>query len=116
MTLQQIIFAIGTVLTLAIGQVLFKLASDKIDIAGKGLLNSFLLNPHLLIALAIYGLATFAWLFVIKGVPLRIAYPFAALAFIMVPLLAALFLGEPLSLKTFVGAGLIIAGVYISTN
>lgn len=114
MTARQIILTIFTVLMLSIGQILFKYASGKIDIPGKGILAGFLLNPALIIAIAVYGVATILWLFVLKSTPLRIAYPFVALAFVMVPLFAFAFLGETLRWTTFAGAAVIILGVYIS--
>ena len=114
MTVRQIILTVFTVLMLSIGQILFKYASGKIDIPGKGVLAGFLLNPALIIALAVYGVATILWLFVLKSTPLRIAYPFVALAFVMVPLFAFAFLGEALRWTTIAGAVVIILGVYIS--
>jgi undecaprenyl phosphate-alpha-L-ara4N flippase subunit ArnE len=114
LTLRQTILTILTVMMLAVGQVLFKLASGKIDIENKGYWAGFLLNPTLLIALCVYGAATVAWLFVLRTAPLRVAYPFVALAFVIVPLLAAFFLGEPLRWTTFAGAACIIVGVWVS--
>lgn len=115
MNLKQILLAVATVAMLAVGQVLFKLASSKLDVAGKGLLESLVWNPTLWIALVVYGVATVAWLFVLQSTPLRMAYPFVALAFVLVPVMAAVFLGEPLRWTTFAGAALIIAGVMVST-
>jgi drug/metabolite transporter (DMT)-like permease len=114
MTIRQLLLTVTTVFMLSIGQVLFKLASEKIDIHGKGFISGFLLNPALLIAILVYGLATISWLFVLKITPLKIAYPFAALAFIIVPIFAFYFLGEPLRWTTFAGAAIIVAGVYVS--
>lgn len=114
MTMRQILLAILTVLMLSIGQVLFKYASDKIDIQGKGILAGLLLNPAFVIAIVVYGVATITWLLLLKMTPLRIAYPFAALAFIIVPIFAFIFLGETLRWTTFAGAAMIMLGVYIS--
>jgi len=114
MTVRQILLTIFTVLLLSIGQVLFKYSSGKIDIEGKGILAGFVFNPALIIAMAVYAVATILWLFVLKSTPLRIAYPFAALAFVMVPIFAFAFLGETLRWTTFAGAAVIILGVYIS--
>ena len=114
MTVRQILLTILTVLMLSIGQVLFKIASEKIDIEGKGIFSGLLLNPAFVIAIIVYGVATIAWLLVLKMVPLRIAYPFVALAFIIVPIFAFFFLGETLRWTTFFGAAVIILGVYIS--
>lgn len=114
MTLRQVLFTLLTVLMLSIGQVLFKYASGKIDIDGKGMLVGILISPAFLIAIVVYGVATLSWLLVLRSSPLRLAYPFAAVAFILVPVLASIFLGEELRLNTFIGAAIIIFGVYIS--
>lgn len=114
MTIRQTLLTILTVLMLSVGQVLFKYASGKIDIEGRGIFSGLLFNPAFAISIAVYAVATISWLLVLKVTPLRIAYPFAALAFIMVPIFAAIFLGETLRVTTFVGAAVIIIGVYIS--
>jgi len=114
MTVRQIVLTILTVLMLSIGQVFLKYASGKIDIQGKGILAGLLLNPAFVIAIVVYGIATISWLLVLKMTPLRISYPFTALAFIIVPIFAFFFLGETLRWTTFAGAAVIILGVYIS--
>lgn len=114
MTILQILGALATVLALSVGQVLFKLASGKLDFADQGFWASTLFNLPLMSALVVYGGATFAWLLVIKNVPLRTAYPFVALAFVIVPVLSYYFLGESLSVKTFIGAAFIFIGVCVS--
>jgi len=114
MTIKQISLIVLTVLMLSAGQVLFKYAAGKIDIQGKGIYAGLLFNPALILALIIYGAATISWLLVLRNTPLKLAYPFAALAFIIVPIFAFLFLGETLRWSTFAGAAVIIIGVYIS--
>lgn len=114
MSLKQILLTLLTVLLLSIGQILFKVASAKIDFSERGILYGVILNPTLFFALLIYGVATIAWLLVLKDTPLRLAYPIQAIAFILVPLGAFFLLNEPLRLNTFIGAAIIIFGVYIS--
>ncbi len=114
MTIRQVLLTVLTVLLLSIGQVLFKYASGKIDIESKGLFAGLLLNPAFIIAITVYAIATISWLFVLKAIPLKVAYPFAALAFVLVPIFASIFLGETLRFTTFAGAVVIIIGVYIS--
>jgi undecaprenyl phosphate-alpha-L-ara4N flippase subunit ArnE len=53
---------------------------------------------------------------VLKSVPLTVAYPFMALTFCVVPLLAWLLLGETLSLRYGVGTGLIVIGLLVVTG
>lgn len=113
MTLLQLAFILLTVCALAVGQILFKLAAQSISFSRDAWLSS-LFEPRLLIALVVYAVATVMWLAVLKMLPLRVAYPFVALAFVIVPIMAHFILGEKLSWNTFVGAALIGAGVYVS--
>lgn len=110
----QFLLIVFTVILLSIGQVLFKYASEKIDINQNGIIFGLFLNPIVILALIVYAIATITWIISLIGVELRIAYPFAALAFLIVPILSHLFLGESLSVNTFIGAFLIIFGVLVS--
>lgn len=113
MSLSQLLFIILTVIALSAGQILFKMAATELDFSSIGFINS-LLNIKLIVALVVYFFATIMWLLVLRETPLRVAYPFAALAFIIVPVLAHFLLGESIGWNTFVGAGLIAIGVYVS--
>ena len=73
-----------------------------------------LLNPHLILAVALYGGATALWVWVLRTVPLGIAYPFVGLAFVIVPLLTWLALDEPLTARQVLGGAVIAIGVWIS--
>jgi undecaprenyl phosphate-alpha-L-ara4N flippase subunit ArnE len=106
----QVIGALFTVACLSAGQLLFKQASADVQFSLSGLLH-----PKLLVAIVIYGIATLAWVFTLRNVNLTVAYPLTALAFITVPIAAHYVLGEPLRANLLIGAGLIIAGVYISS-
>ncbi len=102
---------IGTPLLIAFGQVLFKITSNT---AGDPSLRSLLAmaaNPVFIAALALYGFGTLVWIFVLRSVPLTIAYSFMGLTFCFVPLLAQLFFGEPLTLRYALGTVLIFAGL-----
>jgi drug/metabolite transporter (DMT)-like permease len=101
---------------IAIGQILFKMAATHASAStGKPLLEQWVSVP-LIVALAIYGLATILWVWVLQHVPLGIAYPVFAMAFIIVPVLAYLFLGEALSSRHFLGGLLIMAGIVVATQ
>jgi drug/metabolite transporter (DMT)-like permease len=106
----------GLILTpmlIAAGQVLFKLASARTGQADLSGLIGLATNPYLLAALVIYGFGTLVWVFVLKSVPLSFAYPFMALTFCIVPLLASWFLGEPVSVKVLMGTALIMTGLLV---
>lgn len=114
MSMAQILLILFTVFLLSVGQILFKLASNDIDLSYSGLVPS-LLSLRLVIAFVVYSIATILWLIALKNLPLRVAYPFAALAFFLVPTLAHFLLDETLSWNTYVGAGIIALGVIVST-
>ena len=113
MSIFQLCLVLFTVCLLAVGQILFKLASADIVLTRAGMLPS-LFSVKLVVAFAVYSFATVLWLVALKGLPLRVAYPFVALAFFIVPVLAHFLLGEALGWNTFAGAALIAAGVAVS--
>lgn len=110
----QLSFIILTVIALSTGQILFKLASSSFDLSPQNLINS-VLNVKLIGALTVYFFATVMWLLVLKATPLRVAYPFVALAFVIVPVMAHFLLGESLKWNTFAGAAIIAIGVWVSS-
>lgn len=101
----------GTLLLLASGQVLFKLASGVVDFSRP----VTLLSPLFIAALAVYAVATLAWMIVLSRLPLSVAFPFYGLIFLLVPVLARLFLGEPLRPQVLIGGAVILLGVAISS-
>lgn len=102
--------------TIAGGQVLFKLASARLDqVSPEGFARLFL-DPMFVVAVVIYGLATFIWVYVLRSVPLSIAYSFMSVTYILVPVLSAIFLGEGLTFRSLAGATLIIAGLLVVTG
>jgi drug/metabolite transporter (DMT)-like permease len=59
-------------------------------------------------------LAGVCWLLAIQRLDLGYAFPFIALTFVLIPVAANLFLGEPLPIAQFVGLGLVLVGVTLS--
>ena len=114
MTLSNLALTLATVLAIAVGQMLFKLGALASNTAGEGV--SLLVryaNAYLITALVVYAVATALWVYVLKSVPLNIAYPFMGLAFVIVPLLGAVFLAEPVAARHLVGGLVIAAGIWI---
>ena len=106
---------VGTPLLIAVGQIIFKLAGERLAASGQPFAH-IAIDPFFIGACALYGVATFMWVYVLKTVPLSYAYSFMALSYIAVPLLAALWLGEALTLKYALGTGLIMAGLLIAQS
>lgn len=106
--------AIICVIGISFGQILFKQSANFIENATNW--RDWIFNGWLMAALILYGTTTLAWVWVLRELPLHLAYPFMALAFVIVPCLSWLFLDEPVNSATFIGGALILTGVVISTR
>jgi len=105
-----------TPMTLGGGQILFKISSGRMGEANLAGFIRLITDPVFILAITIYALATFAWVFVLRSVPLSFAYSFMALTFVIVPILSALLLGEVLTIRNYIGAALIIGGLMVVTT
>lgn len=104
----------GFALLLAAGQFMFKFAAQSSPSLSS--LQGFVglaLSPWLWIALTLYGTATLLWIFILQRVPLSLAYPFSALGFVIVPVVAWLVFHEPLTLRYGLGVALILGGLFV---
>lgn len=102
----------ATIAVISVGQILFKLASSGVSLAEPRSFVSF----HFLVALAVYGAATLMWLLVLSRLPLSIAFPFYGITFLLVPLLASIYLGETLRAQSIIGGMVILVGIWISVR
>lgn len=109
-----LIYAIG----MAVGQLLFKLVSIAYLGRAKGIggLNAALsigTDPYFLAALALYLLLSVFWIWILAFTPLSLAYPFVAIAFLLVPICGVLFFDETISMRGYFGMLMIAAGVVL---
>lgn len=115
MTLRQTsLFAIFALL-LSVGQILFKQASQAFE--GESSVAGFmalLSSAYFWSAVALYGGSTVLWIWLIRDTPLNRAYPFVALAFVLVPILAYFVLNESMTLAGVTGSALIVLGIIVS--
>ena len=70
----------------------------------------------LISALLMYGVTTFGWIWTLQQGSLSRLYPWMALAFVIVPLLSTLFLGDRLLPSYWIGVAMIIMGVCIAVQ
>ena len=98
-------------LLMTVGQVLFKLAAENVDLVANGIIRSFVFNYYLVVAVAMYMVATLFWVWILKLMPLKQAYPLNALGFIIVPIFAYFIFKETLTLQYWIGVSLIVLGV-----
>lgn len=109
-----VLLTVLCVTCISIGQLLFKKAAAALPETLS--LAALLTNGWLIASLALYGFTTLGWVWVLRHAPLHLAYPFMGLAFLIVPTLAWLFLGEPLHWRTLAGGVLIMAGVALAAQ
>lgn len=75
-----------------------------------------LLNPWIISALAAAFVASLTWMAALSAFSLSYAYPFMSAAFVLVLVLSALLLQEPLNLPKLIGVALIVAGLVVSSR
>lgn len=102
------------VVGISLGQMLFKKAAQ--SIANAATWQHWVFNGWLIAALVLYGITTLVWIWVLRHVPLHLAYPFMGLAFLIVPILGWIFLNEPIQVPTLVGGALILAGITVAAR
>jgi drug/metabolite transporter (DMT)-like permease len=100
------------IFAIAAGQILFKLSANTVKETNSILSLAF--EPWFLAAILLYGCVTLGWVWCLQEVPLSRAYLFMSLAFVLVPVMGALFFGETLTWKFFLSALLIVSGIIFS--
>jgi drug/metabolite transporter (DMT)-like permease len=117
MPIRSLLLTLLCVLMIAGGQLLFKTAADRWHVDGWSWATVWgFLSPVMLLALAVYAVATLLWVYVLRTVPLGAAYAVFSLAFIIVPLASHFLLGERLTANTLIGGALIVAGVIVAVR
>jgi drug/metabolite transporter (DMT)-like permease len=114
MTPVQIVKVSSVVAMLAVGQILFKLGANRIETGSlREMLISLILNPYVIVGGVLYAATVILWILVLREVPISRAYPFTALAMILVPLAGLVFFGEAFSWTLVVGGVLLVAGIAV---
>ena len=106
--------ALLCVLAISIGQVLFKRTGLQIETTGTVYDSRVLLSG--LGAMLLYAGASLLWIYLLRFVELKFAYPIMALSFVITPLLAHLLLSEKIGAQYLLGMALIIAGILVITR
>ncbi|WP_277593952.1 4-amino-4-deoxy-L-arabinose-phospho-UDP flippase [Pseudomonas chlororaphis] len=104
--------AVLCVVGIAAGQILFKLSAASMERAG----SFFDLRSLIILtgALALYGVTTIAWVWVLQKIELGRAYPLMAIAFVLVPIGSYFVFGERFQTQYFVGVLMIIFGILVT--
>ena len=119
LTYFQILQLVSFTLLMSVGQILFKKTAISLALnsnEGLGLLDGMLKAlsvPWLYMALCVYAVATIFWLYILQRIPLTLAYPFSALAMVLVPIIAVYLFGERLTWSYWIGVIFIFTGIII---
>ena len=117
------IIIIISVLLNALAQIFLKIGMKKfapIDLQNN-LLQTFMaiiINPHIILGFISYGLSIILWLWVLSKVEVSLAYPFQALGYILVTILAWLLFHEDINIirisaLVFITIGLILLALSV---
>lgn len=117
LTLGQLAGLVGFAMSMATGQILFKYGASQVPhVQGLNGWFTLLFQPVILSALTLYGASTLLWLWLLQRIPLTTAYPFAALAFLLVPFGGWLIFNESLNGKYLIGVACILGGVILTST
>lgn len=108
------IIAILCVVSLALGQIFFKLTAN--SLVQTGSLFALRTALTLIIAMMLYAITSVAWVWLLQKVHLGRVYPLMALGFILVPLGSYFVFDEHFSGQYFIGVALIITGIIIAVK
>ena len=104
-------------ISLACGQLLFKVTANQTTVDGEPLpLLRVLFSWSMISACVLYGLTVILYVYMLRDMPLSRAYLFTMIASVLVPFLAIAVFGETLSIRYLVGAALVFIGVAISSS
>ena len=108
----------GCVLMISTGQILFKIVGIRLRGAAtvSQITMSYSTIGLLLLSFGIYAVGTSLWIGALATLPLTRAYMFMAGAFILVPLAAHLFLGEPLTFRILLGGVIVGVGIWVAVT
>lgn len=99
------------------GQMLIKMGMKQVGyITSDNLVNALwraMLNPLVMAGLIFYFIAAFVWILVLSRVDLSYAYPMLSLGYIVILIISATILHEPVSLSRMFGTSFIILGVIL---
>ena len=117
----MIIYAYISVMLIAVasGQIILKHSMSKLGEMpaeiddGVVFLFRALLNPLVILSLALAFVAALAWIATVSKVELSFAYPFTSLGYVLILLLSSLILKEQIPTMRWIGVLIIGIGVFV---
>lgn len=104
-------------LSLACGQMLFKVAANQVGPDGQALpLIRILFTWPMISACVLYGCTVILYTYMLQSMPLSRAYLFTMIGTVLVPFLAVIVFGESVSVRYILGAFMVFGGIALSTS
>jgi multidrug transporter EmrE-like cation transporter len=115
LTLAQVVLLGTYAVGMASGQVLFKLAAQRVSASTtiSEQLTSLLGNTYFFVAFAFYCALAVCWVWILTFIPLSRAYPFIAFAFAITPMLGWWLFDEPINSRLGFGVAAIVFGLVL---
>ena len=110
----QYLYLSIVVLALSGGQILFKKAADTLSSLDKSW--HLIYEITFISGIFIYALTTLLWIWCLQNIELNRAYPFTALAYVIVPIASWILLEESVNKKLIIGVLLICSGVFLTST
>ncbi|MFD1179261.1 EamA family transporter [Paenibacillus puldeungensis] len=101
---------LGNILLLVTGQVLFK-----VGLTRSGGLHwvKLMTSPYVISGVGLYAIATLLWFAVLTRLPLSVAYPMQAMAYVLALVPAYFIFNETITATKLAGVAVILCGVYL---
>lgn len=101
---------LGNIVLLVTGQVLFKIGLGR---SGGLHWGKIITSPMIIGGVALYGIATLLWFAVLTRLPLSVAYPMQAFAYVLAMIPAYYLFKETITPLKLAGVVVILIGVYM---
>lgn len=119
-TLFSLILVLSCVLAGAIGQIILKTGMSEVgklkdlkSLVSAENIGKMATNKFVVIGIILYAFSAVLWLGALSALDVSYAYPFLSISYILVAILAFIFLKENVSLIRWTGIIVIIIGVYL---
>jgi drug/metabolite transporter (DMT)-like permease len=115
--MSALLFIISSVILSSLAQLALKVGAGKAGLAAGASSADFLLaaviNPFVILGVSMHVAALALWLFALRDRDVSYAYPFIALGFVLVLVISALWLREPVGASRIAGVALIVGGLVL---
>ncbi|MGE7020678.1 hypothetical protein [Solibacillus cecembensis] len=116
MNLINTILFISNVLLLVIGQTVWKIGIEKIELSGFKSIINVILSPWIIGGGVLYVIATAIWLYLLSKLPFSLIYPLQSVAYILALFVALIIFKEAIPITRWVGVSVILFGVFLVTR